>query len=145
MSLQTLLPYVLALIINSDQEILLGLRKKCDFFADYYGLPGGKIQDQETPRQALVRELFEELGIVCEPETDLEFAHVMPFMGQTRPCVIFVFKIVHWQGKLYNKEPNKCKHLAWYSINALPAALIPRHQKALEHIFKKVTYSEDLT
>jgi 8-oxo-dGTP pyrophosphatase MutT (NUDIX family) len=33
----------------------------------YYAFPGGKIEDNETPTEAVVREVFEETGITLDP------------------------------------------------------------------------------
>lgn len=49
-----------ALIINSDDEILLGL---CD---GNYQFPGGHLEDDETITECLKREIKEETGIILE-------------------------------------------------------------------------------
>ena len=139
---QILLPYVLALIINEKNEVLLEYRKNTEWFSDQYGLAGGKIDGTESATQALVRELLEELGITVAPK-DVEFAHVMHFMGEDAPCVAFFYTIRTWQGDINNLEKNKHDHLSWFPLDKLPEKIIPRHKKALELIAKGVLYSED--
>lgn len=35
----------------------------------HYGMPGGKVEENETPKQAIVREIAEETGIDIHPAT----------------------------------------------------------------------------
>jgi 8-oxo-dGTP pyrophosphatase MutT (NUDIX family) len=52
-----------ALIIK-DKKILLNLRAKgVEKFPSYWGFPGGKNDDGETPEEAVVREVKEEIGL----------------------------------------------------------------------------------
>lgn len=51
-------------VIQRDNGmVLLGNRPAGKPWADYWEFPGGKIEPNETPAQALIRELQEELGI----------------------------------------------------------------------------------
>jgi 8-oxo-dGTP diphosphatase len=59
--------YKAAGIIIQNRKLLFTRAEGMDFFID----PGGKIEAGETTKQALVRELHEELGITVD-EADLE-------------------------------------------------------------------------
>lgn len=59
--MQTVL--VAAGIVIEDDRVLLSRRKKGAHLAGMWEFPGGKVEDGEDPRAALVRELDEELGI----------------------------------------------------------------------------------
>ena len=50
-------------IQREDGQVLLAERPLGKAWAGYWEFPGGKIEDNETPEQALKRELEEELGI----------------------------------------------------------------------------------
>jgi len=50
-----------AVVITKGEEILLINRNKGDF--NYYIIPGGGVESEETPEQAAVREIKEELGL----------------------------------------------------------------------------------
>ena len=53
-------------IISRDGRVLVGQRRKGDRHAFKWEFPGGKVERGETPRQALVRELWEELAIQAQ-------------------------------------------------------------------------------
>ena len=52
-----------AVITRPDGSFLLGQRAPDTFYPGYWEFPGGKVEPGETPRDALVRELDEELGM----------------------------------------------------------------------------------
>ena len=62
---------VAAALINDDDEVLLAQRPKGKRLAGKWEFPGGKVEKNESPEAALVRELHEELGITVK-ESDLE-------------------------------------------------------------------------
>ncbi len=72
--LTTLIPLPLALVIarHADKTLLVFNRHK-----GHWELPGGMIDDGETPRAAAVRELFEETGQLCD-------ARSLAFVGAAR-------------------------------------------------------------
>ena len=53
---------VVAGIIEQDGRVLICQRQAGGIFGGKWEFPGGKMRPSETPRQALERELLEELG-----------------------------------------------------------------------------------
>ena len=50
-------------IIKRDNKVLVAERPVGKPYSGYWEFPGGKIEPQESPQEALIRELREELGI----------------------------------------------------------------------------------
>lgn len=53
-------PYAVVVVLEQDGEIVVCSYPKAP---RYFVLPGGKVEEVETPYQAAVRELYEETGI----------------------------------------------------------------------------------
>src|SRR5690349_25109278 len=57
---------VAAAVLVEEGRVLLTQRKRGTHLAGAWEFPGGKVEPDEDPRAALVRELREELGIEVE-------------------------------------------------------------------------------
>jgi len=70
---------VVAGLIERDGQILIGQRKRGDRHAFKWEFPGGKVEQDEDPKSALARELWEELSIQATigPEL-LRYEHLYP-------------------------------------------------------------------
>lgn len=53
-------------LIDSDGRVLIAQRPPGKAMAGLWEFPGGKVEPQEWPEQALIRELKEQLGIVVQ-------------------------------------------------------------------------------
>ncbi|MFY9327060.1 MAG: Nudix family hydrolase [Georgfuchsia sp.] len=88
-----------AVLLREDGSYLLGQRAADTFYPGYWEFPGGKVEPGEAPRDALIRELREELGIEvlqCYPwivrEHEYEHAHVR----------LHFFRVTKWRGELHD-------------------------------------------
>ena len=57
---------VAAALIDPDGRVLIAQRPPDKAMAGLWEFPGGKLEPGETPEQALIRELHEELGIMVK-------------------------------------------------------------------------------
>lgn len=122
---------VVAGFLKKDGKILVGQRPEHNSLAGLWEFPGGKIELGESPEQALVRELSEELGITADiGELKLSVTHSYNDVG----IVILFFEVLFWKG-----EP-KAKHhlmLEWIYPEELQERSIPEaNKKVLPKIFK---------
>jgi 8-oxo-dGTP diphosphatase len=102
-----------AVITRPDGSFLLGQRGAETYYTGYWEFPGGKVEPGETPHEAVVRELSEELDITVQHATPwlvrrhlYEHAHV----------TLHFFEVPEWRG-----EPRPIVHaaLAWQQADAL--------------------------
>ncbi|MDP2629793.1 MAG: NUDIX domain-containing protein [Candidatus Uhrbacteria bacterium] len=129
------------LVLIKDGHILLLRRYNTGYQDGNYSLVAGHLDGGETTKQCIVREACEEAGITIFPE-DLEVVHVMHQRASEREYFDIFLWPKKWNGEIENKEPDKCDALAWYSLDNLPANIIPNVKFALENIEKNIHYSE---
>lgn len=129
-------------ILQKDSKILLSLRQNSPFFSDHYGLIGGRVEDNESMTDALIREIYEEIGISITKD-NVHFAHCFSFKNEHDKAILaLVFTIHDWHGEIVNKEPDKCAELTWFAPHDLPENIIPRHRHIIEMVQQGVSYSE---
>ncbi len=112
-------------VIIKENKILLLNRKK----TSWYELPGGKIDDHETPEVAAIRELKEELGCDVEIVKKIgakEFEHE----GRELNYIWFLAKIKKNQFPRI-EEPETFDHFEYISINKLSSCLLSPNMKNL--------------
>ena len=66
-------PSARAIIIRDDNKIALVYSEN----EKYYKFPGGGIHEDEDKKEALIREVREEVGLIVIPESICEFESVM--------------------------------------------------------------------
>ncbi len=57
---------VAAIIRNKENQTLIARRREGKALAGYFEFPGGKVDDEESHEEALIREINEELGLHIE-------------------------------------------------------------------------------
>ena len=63
-------------LIIQNNKVLIGLRSKNDNGGGLWEFPGGKIEIDESSEKAVIRELSEELDIVCQnPKKIMQYLH----------------------------------------------------------------------
>lgn len=106
--------YVSAAILKNEVgKIFIIQRPSHKKLGGYYEFPGGKIEPQETPEQAIVRELHEELGIEVV-EGDLRPLNFFSYPYPDFHLVMFTYVIDTWQGEIHPKEDQG--HFTWIDV-----------------------------
>lgn len=115
-----------AALIDVDGRVLLAQRPEGKSLAGLWEFPGGKVEAQETPEIALIRELREELGI----ETQTSCLAPLTFASHSYDdfhLLMPLFACRRWQGI---PTPREGQALAWVRARDLrnypmPPADIP--------------------
>ena len=117
----TLLPVVAAALFNASGEILLQRRPEGTHMPGLWEFPGGKIEPEETPEAALVRELHEELGIGTQIADLSPFAFASESLGG-RHLVLLLYICRRWHG-----EPRAlhASRLIWAAPDSLHEFVMP--------------------
>lgn len=127
------------LILYDKGRILLLKRQKA--LGGTYTFVGGTVKKEEFAKASLVREAFEESGIILE-EKDLQLAHVLHKIDGKSTRVILYFKSAKWKGEPESKEPHKFKKVGWHKIGSLPKNLSGTARHVLKMYRKGNSYSE---
>jgi 8-oxo-dGTP diphosphatase len=93
--------------VEGGSEFLLAQRPQGKVYAGYWEFPGGKVEPGETPYQALVREVQEELGIGVDcawPWLSCEFTYPHASVR------LKFFRVVEWHGEI---APIEHSGLVW--------------------------------
>ena len=106
---------VVAALIAKDGKVLVCQRTKYQTMPLKWEFPGGKIEEKEQPRDALRRELEEELGILATIGDEVaRFRHEYP----NRTMVELRFFVVReYQGEIENRI---FKDIHWAATKDLP-------------------------
>lgn len=129
--MKKLLKVVGAIIENEDKEILCALRSPKMSLPNRWEFPGGKIEQGETFKQAIEREITEELSCT------VEFIDV--FNDSIYEYEKFTVNLITVKCKLISGTPTKNEHskLIWMPRESLPSlnwapADIPTMKKLLQ-------------
>ena len=99
-----------------DDQVLLAMKKRGFGFGKWNGY-GGKVQAEENPITAAVRELKEESGLVAN-EKDLQQVALIHFYFDGNPVFeCFVYLTRFWQSEPVETEEMRPQ---WYPISNLP-------------------------
>lgn len=117
------------IVLNSAKtHVLLG-RRKNNYKAGSFGLPGGRIEIGEKVDASAEREILEETGLRA---TCLRYIGVVKEFQETYDFVHFAFVCEEFEGEPKVMEPEKCESWEWYELSKLPEGVLPGHRAAIE-------------
>lgn len=137
---------VFALIMNKTHDrILLQKRVHTGTKDGFYDLgTAGHVEDGESMREALSRELKEELGLAVKPES-LAFSSITHkrYQDTNTPYFNGYFIVDNYRGEPKILEPHKNAALIWASLDNLPENLIVDRKVAIKNYLEHISYVED--
>ncbi|CAM2956657.1 MutT/nudix family protein [Legionella steigerwaltii] len=123
-----------AIILNHDNRILLVKHT----YQPHWYLPGGGVKKGESVKEALLRELKEEVGIIPAEEPHLFGIYFHTYLGVNDYPVIFIIKNFT-SVEAYSHE---IEQMAWYEYDNLPEMVSPGTKRRLAEYFTQSTQSE---
>jgi len=119
------------LILNDNNEVLLVKRNEPGRRITW-ALPGGKVDKEESFREALDREVMEELGV--EVESAKAFCGLPDILeGRIFETICYKTKV---KGKPKNMIPDELEKIKWFSLDKLPEIDYPPSRDALRIYIK---------
>lgn len=111
-------------VIHYQQQYLLGFRSSEQHQGDRYEFVGGKINTDETPEAALIREVSEEVGLDISENTRVELGQIRHDYGDKQVCLrVYKVALTDRQYQSYKKRTRGLERqaLAWVDKWALLA------------------------
>jgi 8-oxo-dGTP diphosphatase len=117
-------------LVDADGRILLAQRPEGKDMAGLWEFPGGKVKDDETPEEALVRELKEELGI----ETSVACLSPVAFASHAYEkfhLMMPLYLCRNWKGTVH---PHEGQAIKWVKPCDLKNYPMPPADEPLIHL-----------
>ena len=114
------LTVVIGIVKNTENHVLIALRPPHVSSPGIWEFPGGKVESNETLRQALRREFQEEVGIHITSEKAF---HSLVYQTEDKELFLHSFEVLSYEG-----EPAGCEsqEIRWIAINELKDYEFPK-------------------
>ncbi len=106
-------------LFNTQNELLLTQRPVDKPLGGYWEFPGGKLEPYETPEQALIRELQEEINIKIQNFKPLTF---LTHHYENFNLIFFLYTCHSFEGKI---KANENQAMKWISVDQLKNIKLP--------------------
>ncbi len=131
---------VAAALFDAEDRVLLAKRPKGKAMAGLWEFPGGKVESTETPEDALIRELQEELGLSVDA-VDLQAMQFVSFGYTNFHLLMPVFICRKWSGL---PTPKEGQELAWVKKEDLHRFDAPEADQPLFEYLTSGRYQEPI-
>lgn len=102
-------------LVRGDAVLLCHRHPDRRWYPNVWDVPGGHIEHGESPIDALVRELHEELGITIDPSQAVRVLRSSP----TPDLTIEIWAIASWDGDIINAAPDEHDEIRWFHTDEL--------------------------
>jgi ADP-ribose pyrophosphatase YjhB (NUDIX family) len=97
-----------------DEKVHVLIEKK-DF--NKWAIPGGHVEEDESPEEAAVREIKEETSLTLKPKKLKLVKQHSKSKDDNKVCNIYAYK---YKGKEEAKAGSDCDHLEWFEYEKIP-------------------------
>ncbi|AXA33874.1 (deoxy)nucleoside triphosphate pyrophosphohydrolase [Francisella adeliensis] len=98
---------IAVILDDNDNKVYISKRQKHQTYSDYWEFPGGKVEKNETTKECIVREAYEEIGIIIKK---CELFHTKQYFNNKNDKANLEFFLVSdFSGEPYSKEKQKLK------------------------------------
>jgi|TARA_B110000003_G_scaffold133601_1_gene135576 8-oxo-dGTP diphosphatase len=115
---------------DSDGKYLLGKRLDSQSWAGWWEFPGGKLETNENPSEALKREIYEELGVTINKYRQWTTRRVIE---KNKITILYFFLITSWTGMVEGMEGQK---LQWVDFKTYNATKVLPPNQVIQHALK---------
>lgn len=105
-------------LIRPKGVLLVHRRPDLTYYPDCWDFPGGHIEPNESPTEALTRELSEELGILATITGPPQF-HVDDRPDDKDGLVLDMWVVTEWTGDVSNLATDEHDDLCWIPVEQL--------------------------
>lgn len=121
-------------VVARGGKILLQRRQNTGWGDGMLGIPGGHLEDDETPVQGIIREIGEELGLRIGRER-LEFYATQVIRTNTNYINSqFYIELTETEDPK-NTEPERCSELVWVDPHDLPDDVLDIFRYTIEEAY----------
>jgi len=114
-----LIDVAVLVLLNHQNRVLLTQRRDDVHLPNYWEFPGGKLEAGETPQQALIREIEEELAY---RPTQTQTWQIIAYDYPEFSVRLHIFKEQSDNPQVHNNEQQA---MQWYAIKELAALQLP--------------------
>ena len=134
-----LVEVAVGILLRPDNSFLLTSRPEGKPYAGYWEFPGGKLESDESVEQALVRELYEEIGLKIEMVTAwkqevVDYPHALVRLHFCR--------VTQWAGELVMRE---MQNYSWQQLPVQVGPVLPGTLPVLDWLALERGFQGSLT
>ena len=100
-------------ILKNKNKFLVSQRPLSKTFANFWEFPGGKLENNESFQNAIIRELKEELGIRVNKKNLINLDVITHAYKKNEITILSIFFLKKWSGTIDAREGQK---IEWLNI-----------------------------